>query len=82
VEDSDHEVVVQRKGEELVIDFGRLQRRISLPRILNDAEFVGLTYQDGVLRLGFSEAVNVKPLKPLATVTRPVANFDDPFSIN
>ncbi len=82
VEDSDHEVVVQRKGEELVIDFGRLQRRISLPRILNDAEFVGLIYQDGVLKLGFSEAVNVKPLKPIATATRPVATFDDPFSIN
>jgi arsenite-transporting ATPase len=49
------EVEVKRDGPELFISFGRIQRKVSLPRILNDASYCGFTYEDGVLRLRFEE---------------------------
>jgi hypothetical protein len=82
VEESEHDIEVRRNGEELTIDFGRLQRRISLPRILNDADFVGLNYHDGILKLGFSEVLNKKALKQVGNDVKIVADYDDPFSVN
>ncbi|MEI6044138.1 MAG: ArsA family ATPase [Chloroflexota bacterium] len=49
------EVAVTRDGPELFISFGRIQRRVSLPRILNDAQYSSFTYQNGVLRLRFED---------------------------
>ncbi len=49
------ELTVSRDGPELFISFGRIQRRVSLPRIFNDAQYINYNYEAGVLRLRFEE---------------------------
>lgn len=71
---------VQREGEDLTIQCGRLQRKVSLPRILNDAEFISADYDGAVLRLGFGNAKAPKSTKSVVAVADPFD--DDPFSLN
>ncbi len=78
VEESDQAFEVDRDGPEISINFGRIQRRVSLPRILNEAEYVQGVYRDGVLRLGFSEAKKTKT----AVTTIAAYEEDDPFRVN
>lgn len=63
------EVEVTRDGPELFISFGRIQRRVSLPRILNDAQYRGFTYQAGVLRLRFEDRPPAAKEADLTTAT-------------
>lgn len=54
------ELDVKRDGAELFVSFGRIQRRVSLPRILNDAGYTGFSYDNGVLRLRFKDQTSAK----------------------
>ncbi len=81
VEESDQPVQLERVGEEVVVNFGRVQRKINLPRILNQAEYIGSSYQAGILKLSFGP---VLPVKVGATVLSTAAsNYDDdPFKVD
>ncbi len=92
VEDSAQSIEVSRDAGELVINFGRIQRKVSLPRILNDAEFQGGAYESGVLRLSFGESIAppppvspvapTAPAKPKPALAAAYSYDDDPFSVN
>jgi len=61
------ELSVNRDGSELFISFGRIQRKVSLPRILNDAHYKDFSYQEGVLRLSFETTPVLATGGPLKT---------------
>jgi arsenite-transporting ATPase len=54
-------VEIESKGTDLVITVGRWQREISLPRILYSCTLGAHHYEDGVLRLAFSEEAGTSP---------------------
>ncbi len=57
----DSAIDVERNGADLTITIGRLQRCISLPRILYNCKLGAHRYDDGVLRLEFSEKESDEP---------------------
>ncbi|HEX2909724.1 MAG TPA: ArsA family ATPase [Chloroflexia bacterium] len=66
--DEHDEIYISRAGTDVNVTAGRVQRAVSLPRILLDSELGTFYYEDGVLRMEFIE----RPAEEIAWE-------DDPF---
>ena len=68
------EILVERAGTDVQVTAGRLQRSVSLPRILLDAELTDFNYVDGILKIDFVDGVPEEDEEVLWE--------DDPFFAN
>jgi arsenite-transporting ATPase len=65
--EEDETIDVIRNGPELSIGFGRIERSISLPRVLYNCQLGDHRYEEGVLRLAFQEATPQNGFSPDAS---------------
>ncbi|MEI7555392.1 ArsA family ATPase [Candidatus Chlorohelix sp.] len=68
--DEQDELYIEHNGTDVNVTAGRIQRAVSLPRVLVHSDLVSFYYEDGILKMEFSE----KPPEEIAWT-------DDPFFV-